>query len=659
SMHPMLDFEIIIIGPDLSDTFGLKRSANPIFYDVISGEPCGMSYPRTGDESPGRVVFLSFPFDAIPETGPAPNTRATIMRRIIQFLVPGLDGAGTIALDREGYTIPDTVTIEVGDTDLAGAGTITIECYTSVVTNRVPVTLTETARRGLFRGTATLANMAASPGLGILRANNGATIYATYLDQSGGVVLQATAVVDLDVPELFALTVEPDYQEAMVSWETTEFTDALVEYGESPFLGRTFYAEDLDTEHMLTLPNLKPDSLYYFRITSRDAAGNTVGDDNNEQLYTFHTLAPLLPPVSEHFDSGTEEWSEFSGEDSQTHWTLGVPDNGVETSAVSPPNAWGSSLKGDVADTIDAFLISPAIHLTGGNAATLRFNTSYDFSERSSFDLLEFGELLVFTNNVGYVTAATFEDISGGWYEEEIDLSPFAGQVIYLVWHHQLLAFDSASRPGWLIDDVSVTMSSTPHGTLRVTNNLSQATFTINGPFSTTAQGASYLNTNAPPGDYVVSFGNVPFYSTPAAQSKTLAANSTEVFTGTYTFTDANTNGMSDAWETNYFGGAAPGRTQFTDSDADGMTDYAEFLAGTSPTNQSSLLRFLAPAPQNTGVTRLDWPTVPGRSYRIHGSADLTAWSVLQDWTRANGNILSYTTTSTNGWTFFRLEVKP
>jgi len=618
-----------------------------------------MSFPRVGNESAGRVVFFAFPLDAIPASGTGPNSRGMILRRVLQFLVPGLDGIGTLALDREGYTIPDTVTIEVADADLAGAGTMTIDCYTSTVTDHIPVTLTETARRGLFRGTATLASMAAAPGPGILRASEGAVVYATYLDASGGITLEATAVVDLSRPVISALTVAPDYQEAVVSWETSEITDALVEFGEGPFLGRTLYSDDLDFSHVITLPQLAPDSVYYFRVTSRDAAGNVAMDDNNGQLYTFRTLLPLLPPVTQSFDSGASDWSVFNGDDSQTEWTLGVPDNGVETSAVSPPNAWGSSLKGDIADTIDTFLISPAIELTGGNAATLRFQTSYDFSDRTGLDLLEYGEILVFTNNNDFTTVATFEDISGGWYEEEVDLSAFVGQIVYLVWHHQLLAFDSASRPGWLIDDVSLTMSTAPHGTLRVTNNLSQGGFTIAGPISTSIQGTSYLNTNAPPGDYTVTFAPVPFYTTPAAQSDSLVASTTLVFTGTYTFPDANSNGISDAWETNQFGSVSPGRTQFTDTDGDGMTDLAEFMAGTNPTNSASALRFTVPVTQNIGVTRLDWPTVPGRSYRVHGSSDLVAWSVAQDWMRANGTILSFTAPSTNGFKFFRLEVKP
>ena len=35
-----------------------------------------MSYPRVGVDSPGRVVFLSFPLDTVPATGSPPNNEA-------------------------------------------------------------------------------------------------------------------------------------------------------------------------------------------------------------------------------------------------------------------------------------------------------------------------------------------------------------------------------------------------------------------------------------------------------------------------------------------------------------------------------------------------------------------------------------------------------
>src|SRR5262249_47818578 len=52
-------------GPDFADTFGVNTNATPFLLEPVSGRVCGMRFPRTGDDSAGRVVFVSFPLDAI------------------------------------------------------------------------------------------------------------------------------------------------------------------------------------------------------------------------------------------------------------------------------------------------------------------------------------------------------------------------------------------------------------------------------------------------------------------------------------------------------------------------------------------------------------------------------------------------------------------
>ena len=67
----------------------------------------------------------------------------------------------------------------------------------------------------------------------------------------------------------------------------------------------------------------------------------------------------------------------------------------------------------------------------------------------------------------------------------------------------------------------------------------------------------------------------------------------------------------------------------------------------------------LKPVPHATGVTRLDWPTVAGRSYRLSGSTNVINWSTVLDWTRARCKVLSYSSSWTNRYLFYRVEVKP
>jgi hypothetical protein len=133
------------------------------------------------------------------------------------------------------------------------------------------------------------------------------------------------------------------------------------------------------------------------------------------------------------------------------------------------------------------------------------------------------------------------------------------------------------------------------------------------------------------------------------------------VIHGNYTFSDANTNGMSDAWEQEHFGAVLETRLPATDTDGDGVGDYAEFIAGTDPVNPRSSLWITPPIYHSNGTLRLSWASSPGHIYRILGSQDAQAWSALSDWLRANGSQMSFTLPPRPPPApyLFRLEVRP
>lgn len=651
-------------GPDFSDHLQPTSDAAALFFETVDNEPVGIRYPaRLSADVSGRTVFLGFPLDAIPTSGVGANSRSGLLRNIISYLAPGADGIGTLALNDTRYSLPSRVDIELGDSDLAGAGTITVKASTDSDTTPINLTLSETPKAGVFKGSLTLVAVGETAGAGRLRAKEGDTVRVSYVDQtSGGGVVEVTAVIDTTPPTITTPPeAEPDYEDAVVSWSTSEPTDGLVEFGETKRLGRTTYAAGLAEDHTLSLRALAPDRQYYYRVTSRDQAGNVVQDDNNGEFYVFKTLKPLPVPWSDSMDSPDTLWTVFDAEGTQESWTRGIPNNGMETAAKSPPNAWGSILHGGIRDEVESYLISPSLNLTGGNIATLRFWHSYDFLQSSEFDILHGGEVLLITNNAATpTTLLTLGDETSHWLEEELDLTPYIGHVAYIVFHYVLFSFDSSPRPGWLIDDVQVEMQNVVLGTIDVTNNLAQARFTITGPKSVTGQGWSLHASDMPEGSYKITYQPVPYYTTPAPQSFDLTSGQQIVIQGNYTFTDANQNGISDAWEQQFFG-AVGNHSASLDSDGDGMNDLNEFLAGTDPTKADSVLHLLAVRPAVDGSVQVSWTSSAGHSYRLLGSPDLLGWTATSEWITAGAGTAFFNVPKTGAAAvrFFRVEMRP
>ncbi|HEU6449264.1 MAG TPA: choice-of-anchor J domain-containing protein, partial [Verrucomicrobiae bacterium] len=642
-----------------SDTFTPDGKSQVICNEAVSGKPCGMSYPRAGVESPGRVVFLSFPLDTVPTNAAAPNNEVTLLRNVFSFLAPGANGAATIYFDKKDYTAPDRVIVEIGDSDLTGAGQTQAAFSSSSSAGQVVVTLNETAHPGLFRGAITLvsSNAAADE----LTVSNGDIITATYFDVSRGSNVVATAIVDTLAPDITNVVATPDISSATVTWRTSKSADSLLQYGESSILSHTAYNADLSTNHSLTISGLLANHTYYFQVTSRDDAGNATVDDNHGALYTFTTVQTLRPPWSDDFESGALGWTVVTdtnyGYDFE--WTLGTPNNGLQTSGHNSSTAWGSDLNGQNVSFIDhTYLISPEIDLSGLSEAKLTFWHCFDFSSAP----YEEGQLLIRTGgSTSLSSLPVLADYSGDsapdWRKETNDLTAYVGQTVQLVWEYAGV-FGISQYYGWLVDDVSIT-GIAGSGKIVISKNLGEGSYTLTGPLRRTGKAAITTISNAPPGEYTVKFSDVTFYQTPTAQTNTLDDGGTVNFDGNYTFIDVNSNGISDAWEKYYFGAAGTNRTQFADSDGDGMSDYAEFIAGTNPTNAASKFIFVSAVVQTNRV-QLKWSVIPGRLYQLDGSTDLINWTPVTGWQQAVTSPMSYSgTNAATGLQFFRVDVEP
>jgi hypothetical protein len=263
-----------------------------------------------------------------------------------------------------------------------------------------------------------------------------------------------------------------------------------------------------------------------------------------------------------------------------------------------------------------------------------------------------------------FVLLRSFAGASSNWEPVTVDLTPYLGQVIYLVWGYELATFDVRPRPGWLLDDVSITIDGTARGALQITSNLAQGGVTVAGighDYLAQRQGSSILLPNLAFGDYGITFADVPFYTRPDDRQITLSDSTPLVVEGLYHFDDSNDNLMSDAWEIAVFGEISDIRDAHTDTDSDGASDYAEFVAGTDPNNPDSWLKAPQPAFRPDGQLELSWPSIRSRNYRVEGSSDLTLWTPVSDWIRAEGTltILVLPQPEADANRLFRLQVQP
>jgi Tol biopolymer transport system component len=112
-----------------------------------------------------------------------------------------------------------------------------------------------------------------------------------------------------------------------------------------------------------------------------------------------------------------------------------------------------------------------------------------------------------------------------------------------------------------------------------------------------------------------------------------------DVFVATLSMPDSDADGMDDDFEITYFGNME--RSGAGDFDGDGHTDREEFLTGTNPTNDGSILRVISIAAPGGTTRQLVWSATPGRTYRVQFKD-----SLLDDWSGLGGSVRAIASTA-------------
>jgi hypothetical protein len=128
------------------------------------------------------------------------------------------------------------------------------------------------------------------------------------------------------------------------------------------------------------------------------------------------------------------------------------------------------------------------------------------------------------------------------------------------------------------------------------------------------------------------------------------------------TNTDFNFDGFEDTFQRTYF----PLFTAIiagpnADPDGDKMSNYAESIAGTAPTNAASVLKMLSVARTNNTAT-VRWQSVNGKRYQMLYSTNLASgtWNNLGSVITANSTNTSFAdTAATNSYRDYRVQVLP
>lgn len=358
---------------------------------------------------------------------------------------------GTVVANQATYSCSSTISINMADGDLAGAGNHNVSVFSTTESTPETVNLTENPPlSGRFTGSINTTSAPPLPANGLVSVNNGDTITIRYHDDSycgPPQDVDTTAIADCQAPSISNVAISNvGVDHATVSWNTNELANARTTHAVSPG-PPNINTDDLGTfgtSHSVNITGLSGCTNYVVSATSFDPAGNAHTDDNGGVFYGF-TSEGLGFFLSDDAESGSEDWV-VGG--------TGVSDFHIDTcQANSPTHAW----KAGSAVCPGTYGANVTTTLTSASAFPIESDSKLRYAEnyktQSGLDLCK---VQLSTNGgASWVTLDTYSGNSGGWQPKEYSLAAYAGSNAKI--RFVFTSNATTSLEGWYLDDIRVT----------------------------------------------------------------------------------------------------------------------------------------------------------------------------------------------------------
>jgi hypothetical protein len=220
---------------------------------------------------------------------------------------------------------------------------------------------------------------------------------------------------------------------------------------------------------------------------------------------------------------------------------------------------------------------------------------------------------------------------NGNWYPAAIYLGGATQSIVRAIDSTVIQLFNTAQQSG--IDDQGYTGGGITHTGYTAGGTASTGSLIVN--ITPTGTGwrpvgstkaftpTGNIRSGLTPGTFNIEFTPLSGYQTPANQSVTVVAGTTQ----TYSIAYQSNQTPQESWRQTYFGSTANSgnAADAFDYDGDGFTNAQEYAAGTNPTLSGDFFK-VTESQRSGGSFSVSTAGKAGRTYTLQRSTNLTSW---------------------------------